>query len=161
MPRAAVGLLLLEMLIHVSRSLYLTSTILPSYAHRVSSFRVYTSSSSNVNDNAVSNSNVKPFWYDGLKFGCTGCGRCCQNEGEVWMDSDEVTRLVMSMKLPIEDLLDNYVEEVKSGWIKLKSKRNDPLSETTSSGLVEAKEQCIFLGSDGKVCMPWICTVCC
>jgi hypothetical protein len=28
-------------------------------------------------------SHVSAFWKEGLMFKCTGCGRCCQNDGEV------------------------------------------------------------------------------
>jgi hypothetical protein len=57
------------------------------------------------------------FWKDGLQFGCTGCGRCCQNEGEVWLNSDEFHDLVDTLKLPADDVVDVYIDEV-NGWVR-------------------------------------------
>jgi Fe-S-cluster containining protein len=85
-------------------------------------------------------------WSGGLKFSCTGCGKCCQNEGEVWFDTDEFADLVTSLNLSAKDVLAIYVEEVKSGWVKLKSKRAKVGTDEV------AIERCIFLSNDGKSC---------
>ena len=42
------------------------------------------------------------FWKNGLSFTCTGCGGCCQNEGDTWFTTHEFCRLVSSLGLPVE-----------------------------------------------------------
>jgi hypothetical protein len=91
-----------------------------------------------------------PYWKDGVSFGCTGCGRCCQNEGEVWLNTEEISSIVSDLKLPADDVLNLYSEEVRGGWIKLKSKVLPDDSNHESS--MTHKEQCIFLDSNGKTC---------
>ena len=100
---------------------------------------------------------TKPFWREGLRFECTGCGRCCQNEGEVWFDSEEFVDLVRSLRLPPADVLNTYVELVMNGWIKMKSKSQlnssvSPISSVPRSIQGELKDQCIFLSEDGRKC---------
>jgi Fe-S-cluster containining protein len=83
------------------------------------------------------------WWQSGLKFGCTACGRCCQNDGEVWLDADEFCDLTSHLKLPPAVVLEKYSEKVMSGWVKLKNKVSDKASES---------DRCIFLDDDGKKC---------
>ena len=86
---------------------------------------------------------TNPFWHDGLKFGCTGCGKCCKTKGDVWFNTDEFVDLVAHMNTTAVYILDNYAEEVRSGWVQMKSKRLVP---------ADSSEQCIFLDLDGKQC---------
>eukprot|EP00981_Chlorochromonas_danica_P005795 scaffold1190_cov187-Ochromonas_danica.AAC.27 len=88
-----------------------------------------------------------PYWSNGLHFQCTGCGRCCLNEGEVWFDSNEFTDLVDILHLPIEDVLTIYTDEIRNDWVRLKSKN---LTFTSPSGNKEVIEGCIFLSSDDQ-----------
>jgi Fe-S-cluster containining protein len=83
-------------------------------------------------------------WENGLKFGCTGCGKCCQNDGEVWFDSDEFAELADHLNLSHNDVLDQYSEKVMSGWVKIKNK-------VVQDNLGSA-DRCIFLDDDGKKC---------
>jgi len=87
---------------------------------------------------------VDPFWKNGLQFGCTGCGKCCQNDGEVWLDIDEFVDLVDFLKISAEETLEKYVDGVKSGWVKLKNK--------VVVATPENIDRCIFLDDDGKKC---------
>lgn len=100
-----------------------------------------------------------PFWSDGLRFSCTGCGRCCQTEGDVWLDANEFRSLVSSLGLPPEDVLDIYAEDVIAGWVKLKSK--DTITAAAAVNTIDQKgilspttagEQCVFLDGEGKKC---------
>jgi Fe-S-cluster containining protein len=77
------------------------------------------------------------WWKDGLTFGCTGCGRCCQNEGEVWFDTDEVYDLCELLNMSHEQVLDRYAESIITGWVKVKSK---DASDTA----------CVFLGKNNN-----------
>lgn len=31
-----------------------------------------------------------PWFVEGAKFGCTGCGKCCRVKGDVWLSPTEV-----------------------------------------------------------------------
>lgn len=90
-----------------------------------------------------SNAGGTLWWTEGLKFGCTACGRCCQNKGEVWLNGDEFADLALYISESPLQLLERYSEKVTSGWVKVKTEvNNDPLISS----------QCIFLGDDGKQC---------
>jgi Fe-S-cluster containining protein len=84
------------------------------------------------------------WWKEGVNFKCTGCGKCCMNDGEVWLDVDEFHDLCSSLNMTYESALDQYVESIQSNWVKLKSKGSDITPGVTS--------QCIFLADDGKQC---------
>lgn len=83
------------------------------------------------------------WWKEGLKFGCTACGRCCQNEGEVWLDADEFADLSTNLKEDPKSVLDKYAEKTMSGWVKMKNQVSDD---------PKVNDRCIFLGEDGKQC---------
>ena len=83
-----------------------------------------------------------------MTFSCTGCGRCCQNEGEVWFNSDEFADLVRYKNMPAEEVLDTYSDEVLNGWVKMKNKKID----ASITGRDVETEGCIFLEEDGKKC---------
>jgi uncharacterized protein len=81
-------------------------------------------------------------WWlkDELNFKCTGCGKCCSNDGEVWLDKDEFVEIADSMDLSFESFLEDYSTDVKMDWVKIKEKEG------------ERGKSCIFLGDDGKTC---------
>ena len=83
------------------------------------------------------------WWKEGLKFGCTACGRCCQNDGEVWLDADEFADLSNNLKETPKAVLEKYSEKTMSGWIKLKNQISDD---------PKINDRCIFLREDGKQC---------
>ena len=80
---------------------------------------------------------------EGLQFGCTGCGRCCQTEGEVWFDTDEFYDLAIHLNIPFQTALDQYTSTITGGWVKLKNKFIDDIEN----------DQCVFLcNDDNKTC---------
>lgn len=91
--------------------------------------------------------NGEIWWMEGLKFGCTACGKCCQNEGEVWMDSDEFADLAIHLKETPLSVLDKYSERVQKGWVKMKSQGVD-----NSASDATTNNRCIFLKENGKEC---------
>ena len=91
--------------------------------------------------------NGEIWWMEGLKFGCTACGKCCQNEGEVWMDSDEFADLTTYLQESPLSVLDQYSERIMNGWVKMRSQgSDDPASDAKKSN------RCIFLEENGKEC---------
>jgi len=99
-----------------------------------------------------------PFWMNdnGLKFSCTGCGRCCQNDGVVWLDSDEFVDMTNLLQLSQNEMLDQYVDSIMNGWVKLKNKPTPPGDSSRSSSRSSSSSndvgRCVFLADDGKTC---------
>jgi Fe-S-cluster containining protein len=57
--------------------------------------------------------NNQPWYKDGLRFQCTGCGDCCTGApGYVWVNSDEIAALAAEIGSSIDDFEKNYVRTV-------------------------------------------------
>ena len=47
----------------------------------------------------------EPWYRDGLKFSCTGCGNCCTGAaGAVWVDEDDLERIAQHLDKPIGEI---------------------------------------------------------
>lgn len=93
-----------------------------------------------------------PFWQDGLHFGCTGCGKCCKNEGDVFFSIDEFSDLAARMKVPAETVLEQYADKVIGDWGKMKSVASPKSSLFPAQQPAVGDEQCVFLEEDGRTC---------
>jgi Fe-S-cluster containining protein len=69
---------------------------------------------------------VEPWYADGLRFECTGCGGCCTGgPGFIWISDEEIARLAKHLDLSREEVLKRYCRKI-SGQISLKEKpRNE------------------------------------
>ena len=57
----------------------------------------------------------KPWYKDGLKFKCTGCGNCCTGApGYVWVNQVEIDALAELMDMEVQSFQDQYVRKVGS-----------------------------------------------
>ena len=86
-----------------------------------------------------------PWWSQDsadLRFKCTGCGRCCLNDGEVWMDGGEFNEVADFMNISLATLMDDYTDMISGGWAKMKNY----VSPITN------QDKCIFLAEDNKEC---------
>jgi Fe-S-cluster containining protein len=65
-------------------------------------------------DAKIATSEVTEPWYkDGLKFKCTGCGDCCTgSEGYVWVNKQEIAALAAEIGVGIEEFESRYVRDV-------------------------------------------------
>ena len=55
----------------------------------------------------------KPWYQDGLRFKCTGCGDCCSGApGYVWLNKAEIAAMAALMDLEVVDFENQYVREV-------------------------------------------------
>ena len=55
----------------------------------------------------------QPWYKDGLKFECTGCGDCCTGApGYVWVNKEEIATLAMVVGLPVDEFEELYVRLV-------------------------------------------------
>lgn len=101
----------------------------------------------------ISDSASNTWWGKGeqeVNFKCTGCGKCCSNEGEVWFNTDEVADLVMYLNATrgeesTEEILERYADDFMPGWVKMKNREIEQEDGSTTGG-------CIFLDDDGKKC---------
>jgi uncharacterized protein len=56
-----------------------------------------------------------PWYRDGLRFQCTGCGDCCSGEpGYVWVNETEIAALAAHMEMPVEQFEVQFVRQVGS-----------------------------------------------
>ncbi len=54
-----------------------------------------------------------PWYRDGLKFGCTQCGRCCTGApGYVWVTRTEIDRLASWLEMSPDEFGGRYVRRV-------------------------------------------------
>jgi Fe-S-cluster containining protein len=62
-------------------------------------------------------SNVQPWYADGLRFSCTQCGNCCTGPpGAVWFTDAEGERMAERMGLPHAQFLRKYARRVGKRW---------------------------------------------
>lgn len=61
---------------------------------------------------------MKTPWYkDGLRFKCTGCGACCTGEpGYVWISAEEMIRLADFLGISLEKLHHDYAYQEQGRW---------------------------------------------
>lgn len=52
----------------------------------------------------------EPWWNEGLRFQCIGCGRCCRGEpGAVWFTPEEGERICRALELREQEFREQYV----------------------------------------------------
>lgn len=63
---------------------------------------------------------VEPWFEDGLRFGCTGCGGCCTGEpGYVFLSEDDLDRLSAHFQLTPQDFAKKYTRLVDGQYALL------------------------------------------
>lgn len=56
---------------------------------------------------------MKPWYNEGLRFQCTGCGKCCTGfPGYVWVTEQEIVAMAARLKLPLDEFSAKYVRKV-------------------------------------------------
>ena len=118
----------------------------------------------------------QPFFDKGLNFECSGCGKCCRSDGEVWLDTEEYLRIRDNLRIGDDEFINSYigtcninhfarsntanffscsprctsVDIIADGWVSLRNNYND---ENPLQG-----DSCIFLSqSDLKTCTIYSC----
>jgi uncharacterized protein len=82
--------------------------------------------------------NKQPWYKDGLKFQCTGCGDCCTGApGFVWVTNDEIEILAAELGLDVAAFERKYVRNIGA-----------------RKSLKELKKSfdCVFLDADTRKC---------
>lgn len=55
----------------------------------------------------------EPWFKDGLRFECTGCGDCCTGApGYVWVNREEITAIAAKIGMPVDQFEKKYVRAV-------------------------------------------------
>ena len=92
--------------------------------------------------NPPSNGNdMKPWYQEGLRFKCTGCGKCCTGpSGYVWVSPEEAQAFADHLQISLEEFIKTYTRRI-GNRLSLREKRrgND--------------YDCVFL--DGKRCTAY------
>ena len=61
----------------------------------------------------MSNQTAEPWYKDGLRFKCTGCGDCCSGgPGFVWVNKAEIAALAAEVGLDEAEFESRYVREI-------------------------------------------------
>ena len=78
-----------------------------------------------------------PWYRNGLRFKCTGCGQCCSGEpGYVWVTNEEISALAESLAVSVTDFEAAFVRPVG---------RRKSLIEMPNG-------DCVFLDADTRHC---------
>lgn len=85
---------------------------------------------------------------DILPFDCTGCGKCCQTKGEVYLNPKETLQAADTLHLTVDEFKQKYVER------EITSKSRPSESWTVLKQIKDSNdiEGCIFLDEDTKFC---------
>ena len=74
-----------------------------------------------------------PKWYEaGLDFSCTGCGKCCRMDGDIWVNPEEARRIAGALGVEEEVFREKYTRPGEAGsagkgekrWWSLKKKES-------------------------------------
>lgn len=58
-----------------------------------------------------------PWYKDGLRFGCTGCGQCCTGSpGYVWVSLEEIEAIAEYLKLSVDEFALRYLRQVEEDY---------------------------------------------
>jgi Fe-S-cluster containining protein len=94
---------------------------------------------------------VTPWYADGLRFTCTGCGKCCTGSpGFVWVTEQEVHAMARFLQITPEAFIRSYTRNV-GGRLAL-------LERTRTYDCVFLRDKkCLVYGARPKQCrtFPW------
>ncbi len=83
---------------------------------------------------------ARPWYRDGLRFSCTGCGKCCTGEpGFVWVNREEIKALADALDLTAAEFERRYVRGV--GLRKSLAERDNG--------------DCVLFDRDGRQCRAY------
>lgn len=68
----------------------------------------------------------RPWYADGLRFGCTACGDCCRGPepGHVFVDAKDIKRLAKHLELELDAFGQRYLRRVQGDQLSLTEHRN-------------------------------------
>jgi Fe-S-cluster containining protein len=83
----------------------------------------------------------KPWFHEGLKFSCTGCGDCCTGApGYVWVNKAELAALAKAIGIDVAEFERRYVRKVGIRKSLLEWSNGDCVFLHRQSGVCEVYE---------------------
>lgn len=71
------------------------------------------------------NEKKKPWYSDGLRFECTGCGQCCTGApGYVWVSEEEIIEIAKHLNMSIEEFSRRYLRFAKGRYSLIEDPRS-------------------------------------
>jgi uncharacterized protein len=70
----------------------------------------------------------EPWYKDGLRFKCTGCGKCCTGSpGYVWVTEDEIVKMSEFLGIGVDEFVKKYIRQRfdRYALIEMKAKNYD------------------------------------
>lgn len=65
-----------------------------------------------------------PWYKEGLRFSCTGCGKCCTGaSGYVWVTKEEIEAIAKELNMPLDLFVRKYIRQ-KGNRYALIERRN-------------------------------------
>src|SRR5204863_5164945 len=92
----------------------------------------------------------KPWYQNGLRFECTGCGNCCRNHGAysyVYLSDREVAAIAAQVGLERPEFLKRYCIK-EDGWIALRM-------DQPACPFLTAENRCSIYSVRPKQCATW------
>lgn len=87
-----------------------------------------------------------PWYKDGLKFKCTGCGKCCTGEpGYVWVSEEEIQQMAEFLQLSIKEFSIRYLRKANGRLALIESKK-------TFDCIFLKDRKCLVYGARPKQC---------
>lgn len=88
-----------------------------------------------------------PWYEDGLEFSCTGCGKCCKVDGDVWLAPEEVTNIIQHLKEK-EEL--STIEDFRKKYVRAEIAPANGDSSESWMCLKRKEGACVFLDHSGQ-----------
>lgn len=57
-----------------------------------------------------------PWFAEGLRFTCTGCGACCTGAGRVWVGLEDIERLAAALRLDVPSFVEAHLDREAGRW---------------------------------------------
>lgn len=89
-----------------------------------------------------------PWYQEGLDFSCTGCGKCCKVNGDVWLAPEEIPTIM-------EHVEENNYDEFRKKYIRAEmapasDDEEERLSQTWANLQSSKEGACVFLNPIGQ-----------
>ncbi len=98
---------------------------------------------------ATENRITKPWYGDGLRFGCTECGACCTGEpGDVFVDRDEIEALAAHLGMTADEFSASHLRAGRKGVSLVEREDGDCI-------LLGPDRRCIAYSSRPAQCGSW------
>ena len=95
-------------------------------------------------------------WYadmETLPFECTGCGKCCQTTGSVWLSPTETAKAASLLRISAGDFIDTYGSHTICDLDDTNDSAEDEIQSATWVRLRDSDQGgCVFLDSETKFC---------